>query len=216
MMSSAQEQARQYLLPFTDSPEFEAVNLEQGDRQYEDGKWFQGFVLAYIRLDGNGTQAVHEADAALGRKQRPDGAAAKCASKYVKRPAVASALQESRAKAAREAGIELTEFHAGLRLLHGQASGQIPVRKTLVMAHKGEILTEDADVYEPNMAASGKALEMMGKSLGVFIDRTELTGRDGQPLDLSETKRAARIASIFEAARLRQDQEQTDTDEPAG
>ncbi len=70
------------------------------------------------------------------------------------------------------------------------------MRKTRVMANKCKILTKGADVYEQNMSASGK-------SLGVFLDRAELIGRDGQPLDLSETERAVRIASIVEAARLR-------------
>ncbi len=172
---SAIEQAEQYLLPFEDTPESEVLR-EEKSKARDGGVWFEQFVLAYIRLDGNGTQAVHAADEAVGRKRRSDTAAGKCATKYVKQPEIKQAIQVKREKAARAAGIELREFHAGVRLLHRQASGLIPVRKTLVAAYKGDIETEDADVYDTNLAAAGKALEMMGKSLGVFTDNLHVSG----------------------------------------
>ena len=59
---------------------------------------------------------------------------------------------------------------------------------------------------------SQKALEMILRAHGAFVDRTELTGADGGPVkvedvELTDDERASRIAAILDAARARRDQQ---------
>jgi phage terminase small subunit len=48
-----------------------------------------------------------------------------------------------------------------------------------------------------------QALTLLGKHLGMFIERTEVTGRDGGAIELSDTERAARLSALVAAARER-------------
>lgn len=59
------------------------------------------------------------------------------------------------------------------------------------------------------------ALGMLGKHYKLFADRTELTGKDGGPIEtadatLTDEQRASRIAAILDAARTRRDRQPTE------
>lgn len=42
-----------------------------------------------------------------------------------------------------------------------------------------------------------KASELLGRSLGGFIDKTEVTGKDGEPIQFSDTERAAKLQLLL-------------------
>lgn len=47
------------------------------------------------------------------------------------------------------------------------------------------------------------ALTQMGRHLGMFTDKTELTGKDGGPVEISDAEASARIAAIIAAGQAR-------------
>jgi hypothetical protein len=134
------------------------------------GLWFERFVIEYVELDGNAMAAVQAADAHTGRAPRTPNGAKVWGCRVLKKAGVLEAINAKKAKAALEAGITLREFYARLRLMHAQASGLVPVHKSYVSVIEGMHVQHDADVYDPSLPGVGKALEMMGKTLGVFQD----------------------------------------------
>lgn len=93
------------------------------------------------------------------------------ASRLLARPTVRVALDQMRKAAAREAELSVAEFYAGLRALRDVASGQATVQETFVDAESGTV--KFRDVLMPNLAALGKAVELMGKASGALKDRVE-------------------------------------------
>ncbi|NNL47627.1 MAG: hypothetical protein HKO76_04610 [Acidimicrobiia bacterium] len=151
---------------------------------YNLDDWYQEFVSCLVQ-GMNGTQAVHSADAKTGRKKkRTDSAAGKWACnilnhKTPKSNEVACALKHRKERAALEAGITEAEVHKGMRLLYMVGMGEATVRKTLVMKDKeGNQDAIETEVREPNLAAAGKAVEMMAKSIGLFNEDSD--ARRGQ------------------------------------
>lgn len=51
------------------------------------------------------------------------------------------------------------------------------------------------------------ALDSIGKHLGMFVDRTELSGRDGEAIVISDAERSAKIAGLLAMAKARKDGE---------
>ena len=51
------------------------------------------------------------------------------------------------------------------------------------------------------------ALDSIGKHLGMFVDRTELSGRDGEAIVISDADRSAKIAGLLAMAKARKDGE---------
>jgi hypothetical protein len=168
-MSSAIQIAEQYLLPFEDLPACREIKHAFRDEPV-GGAWFERFVIEYVALGENGMAAVQAADAHTGRAPRTPNGAKVWACRVLKKTGVQEAIQAKRAKAALEAGITLREFYSRLRLMHAQASGLVPVHKSYMAVIEGMHVQHDADVYDPSMPGVGKALEMMGKTLGVFQD----------------------------------------------
>lgn len=48
-----------------------------------------------------------------------------------------------------------------------------------------------------------QALTLLGKHLGMFADRTEITGKDGGAIELSDSERASRLAALVATAQTR-------------
>lgn len=57
-----------------------------------------------------------------------------------------------------------------------------------------------------NLAASNRALELLGKANGMFADKLEVTGKDGGPVqttsELSDAELARRLALVFKRGEL--------------
>ena len=49
------------------------------------------------------------------------------------------------------------------------------------------------------------ALDSIGRHLGMFVDRTELSGRDGEAIVISDAERSAKIAGLLAMAKARKD-----------
>jgi len=60
------------------------------------------------------------------------------------------------------------------------------------------------------LADKARALELLGKHLAMFVDRHEHSGRDGGPIEISDTERAQRIRALLDQALKRI------TSDPAG
>lgn len=73
-------------------------------------------------------------------------------------------------------------------------------------------------------APANRAVELLGKNIGMFNDKVELTGKDGGPIEyaeLSDAERTHRIDKLLDAGRARRDGQAVnggaaDLDEPSG
>ena len=98
--------------------------------------------------------------------------ASNAAYRYLKRGRVSKALEQRRND------------------LNGSSgTGPDAVRAALWANHQ-------AAVVKGNLAASNRALELVGKANGMFSDKLELTGKDGAPLapELTDAELARRVA----------------------
>lgn len=87
---------------------------------------------------------------------------------------------------------------AKVERMEGMAEGRLPVVRT-VSTPAGALVLES--FHETNLTALGKALEMQGKALNVFVERTELTGANGGPLEMTDDARNnARIKELLALA----------------
>ena len=100
------------------------------------------------------------------------------------------------------------------------------VIKGLLEVHKrcmqAEAVTERVDGQQQDTgefkfehSGANKSLELLGKHLGLFVEKREISGTVGiEAYELSETERSARIAALLDGARSRRDGE-ADNDECA-
>ena len=91
------------------------------------------------------------------------------------KPDIQQAIQERQAK--RSARVELTqdEVVRDLRELRDICMGRKPVRITEVVknAQLGEVTAREVEVYALEPTGAGKALDLLGKHLGMFVDKVE-------------------------------------------
>ena len=191
--SSSSPQAVQYLLAFEEWEETEEL-LSENKNSRQGGLWFESFLTAYITQDGNGAGAVHAADAEMGKARRSETAARKCASKFMKRPAVKFALAARRKQAALEAALTAGEYLRSVRMLQRMAAGVVPMRKSIVSQGEKGVETMEVEVYNPSLSALGKATEIMGKTLGVF--KENLTIEDDSILQMTPEQQRAHMVSL--------------------
>lgn len=72
---------------------------------------------------------------------------------------------------------------------------------TRAIYHKGQVVGEE-QVYSDGLLQ----FLLKGRRRSVFGDKTELTGKDGEPLKfMDETKKASRILALLELAKTRKD-----------
>lgn len=164
MATTRRIRSTQYVLP---SEEFErsfALNEER-----------QAFVAAYLVNGNNGRQAVHAARESLGARATSNNYAGKRASQLLDEEEVARAIEETRRFAAMTAALDVTEFNAGLRVLLRQSQGEEAMRETITAISKdGELLKHDVMAYRPSVSGQGKALELLGKAMGLLKDKSEI------------------------------------------
>lgn len=143
--------------------------------------WHQHFVSAYVR-GVSGPAAVREADAICGVPTRTAKGAQNRASrllggKATHSNAVLLAVENRRMRAAKIAAFTEVEFFSGVRLLKEIGMGAAKVRRTLVRSNEdGSTRLEDVEVYEPSTQAIAKALDMIGRNLGMLEDRVRVSG----------------------------------------
>lgn len=70
---------------------------------------------------------------------------------------------------------------------------------------KGKVSTVQLEKFCFDPSGANRALELMGKHLGMWVDKTEITGKDGEPLVMSDAELAAKIAGILAIAKERAD-----------
>ena len=125
------------------------------------------------------------------------------------KPDIQQAIQERQAK--RSARVELTqdEVVRDLRELRDICMGRKPVRVTEVVKNTqmGEVTAREVEIYALEPTGAGKALDLLGKHLGMFVDRTELSGRDGEAIVISDAERSAKVAGLLAMAKARKDGE---------
>lgn len=122
---------------------------------------------------------------AVGRKQ--SNAISANLAKWNAMPSVQAVIEYERAVALETRLAEpLRAWEARMERLLAMAAGELPQVRTVVQVVEDEqgtgpaerILTAE-EYWESNLSAMAKALEMQGRALSVFRDRTELSGPDG-------------------------------------
>lgn len=73
-----------------------------------------------------------------------------------------------------------------------------------VMAAVAEV-SEGKNGLQVKLHGKVQALTLLGKHLGMFVDRAEISGRDGAPIVISDAERAAKIAGLVALAQARKD-----------
>ncbi len=165
--------------------------IEEIERTFDLDEYRQAFVREYVTNGNDGAAAVRAAREAAGKpRMKSAGAEAVAAHRLLRQEEVARAIAVRRKAAALKAQLSEEEFFIGLRSLLHQSLGEARVRKTALVTtvekapgdgeeELREKVAMDLEVYDPNPAAAGKALEMMGRALGVFKDATKLEAGDG-------------------------------------
>ena len=134
------------------------------------------FVSQYILAANNGTEAMRRVKAATNpNREYSDRYLRKRACVLLQEEEVARAIELRRRHSALGAAASEAEFYRGVRTVLRVALGLEPVKKTLVATSKDGIETLDTEVYEPNMAAAGKSLELLARAQGLLSDKVAVT-----------------------------------------
>ena len=125
------------------------------------------------------------------------------------KPDIQQAIEAARNKRSERVELTQDEVVRDLRELRDICMGRKPVRITEVVknAQLGEVTAREVEVYALEPTGAGKALDLLGKHLGMFVDRMELSGRDGEAIVISDAERSAKIAGLLAMAKARKDGE---------
>ncbi len=148
------------------------------------------FVKEYL-IDLNATQAAIRA----GYSEKTAG---QIGDENLKKPQISEAIQK-----AMDARAQRTEITADY-VLNGIKS--IIERCTTPHVYIDEDGVERTKQnFEPSHALKG--FELLGKHLKLFTDKTEITGKDGEPISIEDaTVRASRVAALIAQANARKDE----------
>lgn len=134
------------------------------------------FVAEYL-IDLNATQAAIRA----GYSQKTAG---QIGEQNLKKLEIAEAVNAAMAKRADRNGVTQDEVISGLRELRDMAMGKKPMRVTEILRVSGKPpKTIELDVKVFEAAAAKGALELLGKHIGMFKEKVELTGANGGPVE---------------------------------
>lgn len=113
------------------------------------------------------------------------------ASRLLANVKVFGALQKLLDKRAKKFEITQDQVMADLAELRDLCMGRKPIKITEIIknAHEGTAVAQDFTVSAFEPTAANRALELMGKHIGMFKERTELTGPDGGPLEFTQVTR---------------------------
>ena len=125
------------------------------------------FVEEYL-VDLNATQAAIRAGYS---EQTARQIGAQNLSKLV----IQQAIEAARNKRSERVELTQDEVVRDLRELRDICMGRKPVRRTEVVknAQLGEVTAREVEVYALEPTGAGKALDLLGKHLGMFVDKVE-------------------------------------------
>ncbi|WP_426789152.1 terminase small subunit [Achromobacter xylosoxidans] len=139
------------------------------------------FVDEYL-VDLNATQAAIRA----GYSQKT---ARQIGDENLSKPDIAEAVQEAQVTRAKRTEVTQDEVINDLRELRDICMGRKPIRVTEVFknaqAGTAESVEVDVNAFEPT--AANKALELLGKHIGMFKEKLEHSGPDGGPIPTMPT-----------------------------
>ncbi len=139
------------------------------------------FVDEYL-VDLNATQAAIRA----GYSQKT---ARQIGDENLSKPDIAEAVQEAQVTRAKRTEVTQDEVINDLRELRDICMGRKPIRVTEVIknaqAGTAESVEVDVNAFEPT--AANKALELLGKHIGMFKEKLEHSGPDGGPIPTMPT-----------------------------
>lgn len=94
-------------------------------------------------------------------------------------------------KRAKKFEITQDQVLSDLAELRDMCMGRKPIRITEIIknASEGTANAQDFTIAAFEPTAANRALELMGKHIGMFKERTELTGPDGGPLEFTQITR---------------------------
>lgn len=134
------------------------------------------FVAEYL-IDLNATQAAIRA----GYSQKTAG---QIGEQNLKKLEIAEAIKAAMEKRADRNSVTQDEVISGLRELRDMAMGKKPMRVTEILRVSGKPpKTIEIDVKVFEAAAAKGALELLGKHIGMFKEKVELTGANGGPVE---------------------------------
>lgn len=134
------------------------------------------FVAEYL-IDLNATQAAIRA----GYSQKTAG---QIGEQNLKKLEIAEAIKAAMEKRADRNSVTQDEVISGLRELRDMAMGKKPMRVTEILRVSGKPpKTIELDVKVFEAAAAKGALELLGKHIGMFKEKVELTGANGGPVE---------------------------------
>lgn len=141
------------------------------------------FVNEYL-VDMNATQAAIRA----GYSQKTAQA---IATENLAKPLINAVLKKELDKRAEKLQITQEQVLSDLAELRDLCMGRKPIKITEIIknAHEGTAVAQDFTVSAFEPTAANRALELMGKHIGMFKERTELTGPDGGPLEFTQVTR---------------------------
>ncbi len=107
------------------------------------------------------------------------------------KPDIAAAVKAARQQLAEKVEITQEWVLGNLKTVAERCLQTAPV-----LGRKGDqVLVENTDgelvpAFVFNAAGATRSLELLGKHIGMFVDRTEITGKDGGPVELADAKAA--------------------------
>lgn len=150
------------------------------------------FCQAYVLNGGNGSGAAREA----GYDGNSTSIFTTLAFENLTKPDIVARIKELREAIGESFGVTAEEVIYGLR----------EVRKRALQEEVGYDANGEPLQFESDLSAANRSIELLGKIRGIFIDRQELTGKDGgaiktESADLTDEELLRRI----EASRTRRE-----------
>lgn len=158
------------------------------------------FIDEYFKCNMNGTRAA----IAAGYSERT---ACAIGAENLRKPLIAAEIERRLAEStasANEVLARLTEQARGDYSPYLTESG-VDLRALLAdgKGHLVKKIKEGQNGVDVEFYDSQAALVQLGKFHKLFTEKTEVTGKDGEAIELSIGERARRIEAIFDAARER-------------
>jgi phage terminase small subunit len=154
----------------------------------------QAFCEEYL-IDLNATQAAI-------RAEYSEDTARQIGSENLSKPAIADYIAELQAKRSAKTAITADYVLSSLHKVAERCMQAVPVMEF----DKGEGGMKETGEYKFEHSGANKSLELLGKHLALFTDKTEVTGTIGiEAYELTETERSARIAALLNQGRSRRD-----------